>query len=77
MAWKHSSILGIATNRDPIFGGIVDKNCDGWFAIPQSNEIAMAQGFLTKEEAIEYIETRAKELVFSNLRKNNFYEIYG
>lgn len=62
MAWKHSSVLGIATNLDPVLGGIVDHNVEGWFAIPQNDKIDMAEGFLSKQDAIDYIEQQARSL---------------
>lgn len=62
MAWIHASKDGIATNKDEIFGGIVDVNVDGWFAIPQNDNIEMAEGFSSKSEAIEYISSKANAI---------------
>jgi len=62
MAWNHQSAEGIATNMDPVMGGIVDSNVDGWFAIPQNDKIDMAEGFSTKQDAIDYIEQQARSL---------------
>lgn len=63
MSWSHMSKDGIATNKDKIFGGIVDKNMDGWFAIPEHDDIEVKYGFSSKDEAIAYIEDQAKSIV--------------
>lgn len=59
MSWNHVSKDGIATNKDEVSGGIVDFNCDGWFTIPNNDDIEMKEGFATKQEAIDYIEKEA------------------
>lgn len=64
MSWNHIAPEAIATNKDPILGGIVDKNIVSglWFAIPNSDHIEMAEGFKTKQEAIAYIEEQASKV---------------
>lgn len=64
MTWNHSAPDAIATNKDPVFGGIVDKAIVSglWFAIPNSEHIEAAEDFKTKQEAIDYIEEQAKKV---------------
>lgn len=52
--WNHLSADEIATNIDPVFGGIVDKAIVSgkWFVIPNSDHIAVMEDFDTKAEAI-------------------------
>lgn len=56
--WNHLSEDGIATNTDPIFGGIVDKAIVSgeWFVIPNDDRISLMDGFDTKQEAIDALE---------------------
>ncbi|MBN3839231.1 ADP-ribosyltransferase [Burkholderia sp. Ac-20349] len=49
----NGSLNGLATNKDPIHGGIVDKNSDGWFVIPNSDDIDAMHGFPSQKAAFE------------------------
>lgn len=51
--WEHLSPDGMATNRDPGVGGIIDKNIDGWFVIFNNDRFQHMEGFATKAEAFE------------------------
>lgn len=54
MAWNHLSADGMATNTDPIAGGIVDKNIVSglWFVVPNHPELQTVEGFESKEYAL-------------------------
>ena len=56
---------GIATNKDPIAGGIIDKTFFApttWFVIPQNDAIPMKEGFNTQAEAFEYLAQEVAKL---------------
>ena len=61
MNWNYSSTNGIATNANELIGGIVDYNIEGWFAIPNNDDVEMREGFASKQEAIDYLESMGKE----------------
>lgn len=49
---------GIATNRDPERGGIVDREIKSgkWFAVPEKDGVGTLEGFDTRKEAFEALE---------------------
>ena len=57
---------GIATNKDPIAGGIIDKvmlsNPPEWFVIPQNDAIPMKDGLNSQTEAFEYLAQQVAKL---------------
>lgn len=55
---------GIATNKDPIAGGIIDKTYvkGEWFVIPQNDAILPAEGLKTQAEAFEYLAQEVAKL---------------
>lgn len=62
--WNHLNTNGIATNNDPHFGGIIDSAIVSgkWFVIPNSDLIPIAEDFNTKQEAMDYLEAKIKEV---------------
>lgn len=53
VGWTESTPGGLATNRDPINGGIVDKQMVSgeWFFIPENEAVTKMEGFATRDEA--------------------------
>lgn len=60
--WNHASPNGIATNLDPVFGGIVDTNIVTglWFFVANNESVQAQDGFETKAAAISALEEAAK-----------------
>ncbi|WP_249204635.1 hypothetical protein [Burkholderia cenocepacia] len=56
--WTEAYPGGIATNRDPQVGGIVDSEIGSglWFAIPNRDDIPDLQGFATRQHAFEALQ---------------------
>lgn len=54
---------GIATNQDPVSGGIIDKELVSgkWFVIPQDDSIAQMDGFDTQKEAFDALSSAVAE----------------
>lgn len=61
--WSHLAADAIATNNDPVFGGIIDKAIVSgeWFVISNSDDIPTMHGFATKQEAFDALEKAIKE----------------
>ena len=61
--WNHLAADAIATNTDPVFGGIIDKSfaTGEWFVIPNSDDIPTMEGFATKQEAFDALEKAITE----------------
>ena len=63
--WTESHKDGIATNRDPDFGGIVDKNLVSglWFIIPNSDHLnhLMGREFSSRDKAFNALATAIDE----------------
>lgn len=55
--WE-GAVGGIATKKDPVTGGIVDKAIasDEWFFVPNDEALETTDGFNTQKEAIEALE---------------------
>lgn len=55
--WIHLSKDGIATNPDPIIGGIIDNEMVSgkWFVIPNNNDLLPGDGFASKDEAFTFL----------------------
>lgn len=55
---------GIATNLDPIAGGIIDKTIIGgeWFVLPNNDAILPEEGLKTQAEAFEYLAQEVAKL---------------
>lgn len=54
---------GMATNTDPVNGGIVDQNPEGWFVVPNADGIGTLEGYPTQQAAIDALaEAVAKKL---------------
>lgn len=51
--WSEASPGGMATNRDPVAGGIVDKNMTGlgWFIIFNDDAMETVEGLARRDEA--------------------------
>lgn len=62
--WTEATPGGMATNRDPIKGGIVDNEIVSgkWFAIFNRSDIAPFDGFATRAEAFAAFHLRLAEL---------------
>lgn len=62
--WNHLGENAMATNPDPIVGGIIDNEIVSgkWFVIPNNDAIAQADGFSTKADAFAYLATKVAEL---------------
>jgi hypothetical protein len=62
--WNHLDKDAMATNSDPIVGGIIDNEIVSgkWFVIPNNDAIAQADGFSTKADAFAYLDARVAEL---------------
>lgn len=43
--WSGMAVTGLIANKDPVHGGIVDKNSEGWFAIPNMDGVEPLEGF--------------------------------
>ncbi|MEX3555082.1 MAG: hypothetical protein VB131_00100 [Burkholderia gladioli] len=56
--WAEAYPGGMATNRDPQVGGIVDSEIGSglWFAIPNRDDIPDLQGFATRQHAFEALQ---------------------
>lgn len=51
--WGEGSKGGLATNKDPVNGGIIDKNKFGWFVIPNLDGIKQFENLPTREAAFK------------------------
>jgi hypothetical protein len=62
--WSHLAEDGMATNPDPIIGGIIDKGIVSgkWFVIPNYTAIPQADDFETKADAFAYFDAKVAEL---------------
>jgi hypothetical protein len=62
--WIHSSADGIATNPDPIIGGIIDHAIASgkWFVIPNNNELLPGDGFASKDDAFTFLNDQITKL---------------
>lgn len=49
--WTESTPGGLATNKDPVNGGIIDKNIEGWFVIFNDDNLKALDGFANRIEA--------------------------
>ncbi|MBC8438996.1 MAG: hypothetical protein H8D87_04855, partial [Deltaproteobacteria bacterium] len=61
--WTEASPGGMATNQDPISGGIVDSEIKSgkWFVIPNNDNISKMEGFETREEALDALKAKVSE----------------
>ena len=59
--WTESSPGGLATSKDPISGGMIDKEIASgkWFVIPENGSIQKMEGFSTRKEAFDALEHMA------------------
>ncbi len=57
--WSESAVGGMATNKDPETGGIVDKQIASgkWFAIPNRDGSEPLEGFDTREQALAALQS--------------------
>ena len=62
--WEESQPGRIATNPDPVTGGIIDRaDVSGkWFVIPNNDAIPKLVGFATRQEAFDAMEAAVKKL---------------
>ncbi len=62
--WNHVAEDAMATNRDPIVGGIIDKEIVSgkWFVIPNNDAISQVEGLETKADAFAYLKARVAQL---------------
>lgn len=62
--WQHLSEDGMATNKDPVAGGIIDKAIVSgkWFVIPHNDAIPPIEELETKADAFAYLEEKLEEL---------------
>lgn len=58
--WSEASPGGMATNPDPIVGGIVDENMTGlgWFIIFNDDAMRMVEGLPDREDAFRVFAER-------------------
>jgi len=55
--WNHLSENGMATNADPVRGGIIDQNpVYGWFIIFNHEQLPVVEGLASKARAFEVFE---------------------
>lgn len=67
--WNHLSENGMATNRDPLTGGIIDSVAmsmkltkkEEWFIVFNHPDIAVIDGLASKAEAFEVHAKTLKE----------------
>jgi hypothetical protein len=54
--WTEVAKGGMATNSDPIDGGIVDSNIVSgkWFVIFNRDDLDFSEGYTNRENALEY-----------------------
>ncbi len=59
--WTESSPGGLATSKDPISGGMIDKEIASgkWFVIPENGSIEKMEGFATRKQAFDALEQMA------------------
>ncbi len=62
--WKHLAENAMATNADPIVGGIVDSVIASgkWFVIPNNNALLPGDDFPTKEAAFDFLNAQIASL---------------
>lgn len=62
--WNHVSEDGMAANRDPKVGGIIDTAIVSgkWFVIPNNDAIPQVEDLESKEAAFAYLEQKLFEL---------------
>jgi hypothetical protein len=62
--WHHLAEDAMATNIDPIAGGIIDKQIVSgkWFVIPNNDAIPQVEDLETKAEALAYLASKVAEL---------------
>jgi hypothetical protein len=62
--WKHLAEDAMATNADPIVGGIIDSAIVSgkWFVIPNNNALLPGDDFPTKEAAFQYLNEQIAKL---------------
>lgn len=62
--WIHQSANGIATNPDPIIGGIIDSEIVSgkWFVIPNNNELLPGDSFASKHDAFTFLNDQITKL---------------
>lgn len=70
---------GIATNLDPIKGGIIDKvmlsNPEEWFVIPNDDRIAAIDGLASQDEAFAALSNAVEALLPENDQLTYFPDI--
>jgi hypothetical protein len=72
--WTELETGGLATNQDPISGGIVDSEIKSgkWFVIPNNDNIGKLTGFATRAEALEALKEKAKSPSNKELTERQF-----
>ena len=57
--WTESLPGGLICSADPFMGGIIDQNIPTgtWFVIFNDSRFEIAEGFATRDEAVEYFVT--------------------
>lgn len=62
--WMHLSKDGMATNPDPITGGIIDSEIVSgkWFVIPNNNDLLPGDDFATKDDAFKFLDDQIAKL---------------
>ena len=62
--WDESTPGGMATNKDPVRGGIVDNEIVSgkWFVVPENEAIGTLEGFATRKDAFDALEAELKKL---------------
>jgi hypothetical protein len=62
--WNHLAEDAMATNGDPIVGGIIDKQIVSgkWFVIPNNDAIPQVEDLETKADAFAYLASKVAEL---------------
>ncbi len=58
--WNHLGTDAMATNPDPIVGGIIDNEIVSgkWFVIPNNDAIPQVEGLKSKSDAFAYLDAK-------------------
>lgn len=67
--WNHLSANGMATNTDPVYGGIIDSEIVSglWFVIPNHPGLKVMGDFASKADAFAALESALHEAALSSL----------
>lgn len=75
LGWTEVISGGLATNRDPLIGGIIDHAIvdEKWFVIFHHEEIAGIEGLESRDEAFRMFAEKLNESVFKPHEFNDAY----